>query len=93
MNVKYAVFKVRENEMGPDEPMEMIAEVKDFFVIRLQDVFAAPGLYAYANVIQTWIDRDIMEGKPIPPDLEGLRDYVADLAMKAEQYPVKKLPD
>lgn len=90
---KYAVFKVRETEMNGEQLMEIVDEVKDFMVIRFQDVFAAPGLYAYANVIQTWIERDKLEGRPIPPELEELRDTFFEAANEAEHYPVKKIPD
>lgn len=98
MKQKYAVFKVKEvDTIAGGDPgevtLELIEEVKDFMVIRFQDVFAAPGLYAYANVIQTWIERDKLEGRPIPPELEQLRDDFFEAAEQAANFPVKKIPD
>lgn len=64
-------------------------------VIRLQDIFAGPVLFSYANSIRTAIE--IHESTGGEPDIiEGLHeiaDYFMDQAERAVTWPTKKLPD
>ena len=98
---KYVVFKADEfdhwwmHKVRPrlegviDQPPEQLV---DAVVIRTQDVFAAGGLSAYANQIET-----VIEVGGVPQDdvlrLEEIRDYFFDRAREAEQSPDRKLPD
>lgn len=101
---KYVVFKRAEFEnwvknLAAGEPADKLVAASalgDAVVIRKQDVFAAPGLYAYANVIQTGLDLFFMAGIHDPEmadRLEVIRDYFADQALDAGNHPRKKVPD
>lgn len=112
-NDKYLVFKREEFMEFIQELIDRnidpaattpktIGALEDAIVIRRQDVFAAPGLYAYAHTIQTFIDAinfsedwyaAMHSRTPDIEKLEQLRDFFAEMAMMAEQYPSKKIPD
>lgn len=110
---KYVIFKAKdfndERASWDDEQsydagcaFDNLADmvVPDAIVIRLQDVFAAPGLYTYANNIQNYIEMlehftpgtvDLPTG--LIEQLEEVRDYFFDMANTASQSENKKLPD
>ena len=76
--------------------------IYDGVVIRTQDVFAGPGLYAYSAAIQTaidfiehrWVGEDITEEEgALRDNLASLRDFFAEQAELATQHPNKKVPD
>lgn len=109
-NDKYVVFKREDWQAikasldrsvggGPYEQGQ-IAPLDDAVVIRRQDIFAGPGLFAYANAIQTAIDLLKTEQNDAtwfhPSDerrLEELRDFFWEQAMMASHEEVKKIPD
>ena len=68
----------------------------DAVVIRLQDIFAAPALFTYANSIQTVIELLDQWGTdislPTYDHLTEIRDYFFERATTA-QASYKKLPD
>jgi hypothetical protein len=103
-NDKYVVFKKQEFDAWWGETREDMNQrlghfaLEDAVVIRLQDVFAGPGLYAYANAIQTAIDLQDMEGcGDLGPErteqLLQLRDFFAAMAQLAVDRSDKKIPD
>lgn len=81
-----------------DEPPGMPEVLEDAVVIRTQDVFAGPGLFAYASAIQTALDIiDMLPGDATKlrqwEKLEPLRDFFQEQAVLAEKSPIKKVPD
>jgi hypothetical protein len=107
-NDKYVVFKAKDVHWEEDRPEDgwhpLVGQVisdntiGDAVVIRLQDIFAGPGLHGYAAAIQTAIDI----ARSLPGDaahlaqwegLEELRDFFHEQAILADQHPRKKLPD
>lgn len=105
---KYVVFhrdyyEQWMNEWPEVNPAEEPLPIDDAVVIRLQDVFAAPALYAYAASIRTAIE--IMEraraatGTPraeldgIVDRLNDIADYFMEQAVKAERSEKMKIPD
>lgn len=101
---KYVVFKVDEwdatcqrYEVAQRDELED-ASLGDCVVIRHQDVFAGPGLAAYANAVQTFIEAVEQLGTPIAQEsylgtMRDLRDYFMTQAQAAFEYPHKKVPD
>lgn len=103
-NDKYVVFKKeqfdhwmrRVRAFKPDDHPDML---KDAIVIRRQDIFAGPGLHAYAAAISTVIE--MMEGGVIfpmvmeqnLPQLYALREFFHAQALLADEYKDKKFPD
>lgn len=102
-NDKYIVFKAAEFAAWHDENVSHLMEspprpLTDAVVIRLQDVFAEPGLSAYAMAIQTGIDMRAMaipmhDNTTLINDLGEIRDFFMDQAREAHDYPIKKIPD
>lgn len=107
---KYVVFKLGEfntwyNEVlkGTDVFLfEPPVALDDATVIRAQDVFAAPALYAYANSILVALEamQAVVEGQlmgqglvNIVDRLTAVADYFHEAAVRAEQTDFKKLPD
>src|ERR1041385_2574816 len=96
---KYVVFKKSDwDEWVANMHQPKAPEVTDLFVIRFQDVFSTPGLYAYAAGIQTYIEA--LNQVPVDPSpwdlperLEQLRDMVFEAAQQAQDFPHKKVPD
>ncbi len=84
---KYLVFSCANVTGNEYEPIGSFTALDDAVVIRTHDVFAAPGLYAYAQNIQTIIelteadeyDEGVWEG------LHHVRDYIMDRAAEAER--------
>lgn len=103
LNDKYVVFKRQDAFQAPkdyepetgDEHMLIPTHLalEDAIVIRRQDIFAGPGLFAYANAIQTAIDLGTQYPTLDPKPLEELRDFFWEQAMMAKDSPVKKVPD
>jgi hypothetical protein len=112
VNDKYIVFKSEEWIewlMSPKQrllPGDKLPEMlPDAVVIRRQDIFAGPGLSAYASAIQTYIEafRQIIEVEdgrlfveenvPILGSLIALRDFFHEQAQIAFDHPNKKVPD
>lgn len=108
-NDKYVVFK-REDWRKfagevPTSAIQFIPPVlEDAIVIRRQDMFAGPGLFAYANAIQTAIDLRHLQGTSLVlrtkeiqqaqlDRLEELRDFFWEQAMMASHSETKKIPD
>lgn len=99
-NDKYVVFKRKDWDEylsgGGDDIPNLL---EDAVVIRPQDIFAAPGLFAYASAIQTAIDLNYLQNGsksmlPVPVSkLEDLRDFFFEQAQFAQEYPSKKFPD
>lgn len=103
MAKKYVIFKAEEFErykqradfyLPPFPP-----EIEDGTVIRRQDIFAAPGLSAYADSIQTALSV-IQENTQVNADLrdlidrlQTLADYFHEEAKKAWTTPYRKIPD
>jgi hypothetical protein len=109
-NDKYVVFKSEELIEADKKHLvlgDLPEPLKDAVVIRLQDVFAGPGLFAYASAIQTAIDIMDMEAQMLSMhreetwstdprtrmQLEELRDFFAEQAQLAVDHPHKKIPD
>jgi hypothetical protein len=102
MNDKYIVHKRAEWDRwcdGIDAVHTWPSEIDDAVVIRRQDVFAGPGLYSYANAVQTGIEVLDLEhpGRPGAltlrlERLEEIRDYFAEQAQLATELP-SKIPD
>lgn len=72
--------------------------VHDAVVIRKQDIFAAAGLFGYANAIQTVLE--IAEQLPGDAahlakweELESIRDYFFEAATEAQQLKGSHIPD
>jgi len=99
-NDKYIVFRAVDVSM-PQIPADKI--VQDAVVIRKQDIFAGPGLHAYAAAIQTGLE---LLFRQLPPEhemtleaaheieyLTRLRDFFFEQAVEAEHAEGKKLPD
>lgn len=109
MAEKYIVFKIDDwldawKGMDPDPDTEAeegshpLSELQGkrlpgAHVIREQDIFAAPVLYAYASAVQTTIEIMHREGIDVPVYLETARDHFFEAAGDAEASPVKRLPD
>jgi len=103
-NDKYVVFK-REDVSMAQIDTSLILE--DAVVIRPRDIFAGPGLSAYAMAIQTAIDLlDVEAGIPRDDgmewdswygikraDLEALRDFFMEQSLAAMGANDKHLPD
>jgi hypothetical protein len=103
-NDKYVVFKRGEfdgiHSLELKEGAKLPKPLEDAVVIRRQDIFAGPGLFSYANAIQTAID---LIGAPGElgtvsalnelAKLEELRDFFWEQAMMASHEPNKKVPD
>jgi hypothetical protein len=95
---KYVVMKAEDWEKMPFAPNHTSGILTDAVVIRTQDIFAGPGLSAYANAIQTGIDlmrefggmEDALE---LIGELEEIRDYFHERAQEALMHPHKKIPD
>jgi hypothetical protein len=69
--------------------------VPDAVVIRRQDVFAGPGLHAYASVVQTAMELLMAMADIDEADLENLgrvRDYFHEQAVLADEI-AGKIPD
>lgn len=104
---KYVVFKAEDWPFDqvlyyqlPDDTEGLITDLAlepdSYTVIRHQDVFAAPALFTYANVIQAAIElvsapNDPKDLAPIA-DLEALRDLFQERALLALGAD-KKVPD
>lgn len=101
MGDKYVVFKKEDYDRfnkHNNDPNHEPRNLDDAVVIRSQDVFAGPGLHAYAGVVQTAIDLTKMEfgfsdGDDEIAHLEHLRDFFHSKAVDADESPIKKLPD
>lgn len=100
---KYIVFKLSDWADGVErlgelaQYIEGIPPVEDAVVIRKQDMFAGPGLHAYAMTIQTAIETtrlvtNGMTAELICADLEKIRDYFTQQALEAEACTTKKMP-
>lgn len=103
MAKKYTVFKAHEFDRyktrGGIYLPPFPQEVEDGIVIRRQDIFAAPGLTAYADSIRTTLNV-IQENTQGTPDilclvdrLQDLADYFHEEAKKAWTTPYRKIPD
>lgn len=99
-NDKYVVFKREDLDdwLGKFVPsVDLVPLIlQDAIVIRRQDIFAGPGLFAYANAIQTALDLmdDITEGFfDEDGHLQELRDFFWEQAMQASHSETKKIPD
>lgn len=107
---KYAVFKADDWNTIVDKAAEdagynvMVSTewfnrmLQDAVVIRTQDIFAGPGLSAYANCIQTAIDLMREVAQPVSltehiTRLEEIRDYFFERAQEAFDRPDKHIPD
>jgi hypothetical protein len=72
--------------------------IPDAVVIRMRDVFAAPGLEAYAGVVQTAIEICKFQGfvhlggTPVKR-LQSIADYFHDRAHQARLVQTKRVPD
>ena len=92
---KYLVFKRADlaTRMAFGIPTELMDQaLDDAVVIRKQDVFAGPGLFAYASCIQTALDIGGL-APSVSARLEQLRDWFWQQATDAVGNPRKKLPD
>ena len=99
---KYVVFKSEDFDdwcrgVADSDLDDLIIE--DAVVIRLQDMFAAPALYSYANTIRT-VTELLEKSSPLVPSsaaildrLHGIADYFIGRALVADMMPTKKLPD
>lgn len=101
-NDKYVVFKAKEFDdwLASDMKAPIPVALHDAIVIRRQDIFAGPGLFAYANAIQTAIDlmgqdMSALAGWELNQmaRLEELRDFFWEQAMMASHEERKKVPD
>jgi hypothetical protein len=100
-NDKYHVFKSQDVVFHADLGQYIInatrpdgesTPLQDAYVIRTQDIFAGPGLSAYAMVIQTAIDLRL--GNALNREhLKELRDLFVEASVQAFQSPLKKIPD
>jgi hypothetical protein len=98
---KYMVFKIDDWENWVrDNPLAPLPQpVHDFVVIRLQDVFAAPALDAYANSIQVAVRAMQMDAggynETVVRRLSGIADYFHEMATRArdEDGFTSKIPD
>jgi len=113
MNDKYIVLKRKHFEGLMEDSRSLVAEypvvsrilerleeleLPDAEVIRHQDLFAAPGLFAYANVIQTGLDLMFPDGpveatREVRSHLADIRDYFWQAAQESNDHPHKKIPD
>jgi len=96
---KYIVFKREEFENrllgGEGAPDWHSLSIGDAVVIRQQDVFAAAGLYAYANAIHAVLDIADELGSIDEEQagrLKAIADYFANHAEEASKAQ-RKLPD
>lgn len=100
---KYIVFK-RNNEDNDDGRYYDGDDLEDAVVIRTRDLFAAGGLYAYANNIHAWCEVEARDLEGIPRHqarerfdrLDRARviaDYFAERAYEAEDSDARKFPD
>lgn len=98
-NVKYIVFNREEFNQWFTTLTELNIvplSLDDAVVIRRKDVFAGPGLHAYAMAIQTALDLIDILGTVTQHEveqLENLRDFFAHEAQLAVETPLKHLPD
>lgn len=100
---KYVVFKLEDYQEWLSNAGATLSPLEDAVVIRTQDIFAAPALYAYANCISTC--REILErvqqvdgnrASFHPAYLERLRtieEYFMDRGDEADNHASKKVPD
>ena len=108
-NDKYIVFKSdafhawNKARLEGDIHLTILQSLDDAVVIRKQDIFAGPGLHAYAAAIQTGLE---LLFRQLPPEhemtleaaheieyLTRLRDFFFEQAVEAEHAEGKKLPD
>lgn len=95
---KYIVFKREDlfSKKGFNMPiMQAILEamaVPDAVVIRRQDVFAAAGLYAYANGIHTALDISRGLSEEERTHMRALADFFSTQAVKSEAD-ARRMPD
>lgn len=99
---KYSVFKTEEFEKDVPNAGEAFNHIAldDFVVIRFQDIFAGPGLAAYAHAVQTFLDgvhfldpKNEIITEYEKERIEELRDFFSALSDRAFEHPLKKVPD
>lgn len=104
---KYVVFKVEQFEEmirrviesdvegAEEEEIEGVINsyaIADSTVIRAQDIFSAPALYAYATAVS--VAKMMMDGAhPYYPSLNRLEEFFLERAEEAQKFGGKKLPD
>jgi hypothetical protein len=105
MTDKYLVFPVSADKGDySTHCFPTDTAIGDAVVIRLQDVFSSSAFYAYANEIRTSTEviHELFKGfeSSLPGSVKGqinrleeIADYFFDMAMKAEEYQGKKVPD
>lgn len=94
---KYVVFsRTAYNNYLPSQGEAPPPEIEDAVVIRTQDIFAAPALYAYANCISTCIEiLSQTDDYPTPllTRLREISDYFMDRGDEADNHHSRKVPD
>ena len=96
---KYVVIKEEEYKTWIKQSPALVVPppvpIEGAAVIRYQDVFSASVLHSYANAVQTAIEiLNVTGGSPqVMGQLVETRDDFHGMAMEAQSYPTKKLPD
>lgn len=95
---KYVVFKrkdwesLKEGQFGRQYSAAERFSVPDAVVIRKQDIFAAPGLFSYANAIQSAVE--ILQANMIDTSkLQEIADYFHEQGIEAQHVEYRKIPD